>query len=160
MHEAPLMQRSEAFRDAGEHRYEIGPRAAAPGAKIAAARVLEDRKAGITVRCALAGKQVRMAQACLEAGGVEKSSAQRRLALEIGREDLQRDVARLLTVPGEPNLAPPPRAEPAQQDEPRSQNLPDFEHASPDESQGGVAPDWSAPVSVEVVAAGSPVSFS
>jgi hypothetical protein len=47
-------------------------------------------------------------------------------------EDFQRDFAVAVTVASEPDLAPSARAEPAQQDEPRSQNLPVLEHSSPE----------------------------
>jgi hypothetical protein len=61
----------------------------------------------------------------------------------------------------EPHLAPSARTKSAQQREPRSQNLPVLEHSSPGlEDQGRVAPGGSAPAAVELVAAGSPVSFS
>jgi len=66
-----------------------------------------------------------------------------------------------IVLAGEPYLAPSARTKSAQQCEPRSQNLPVLEHSSPGlEDQGRVAPGGSAPAAVELVAAGSPVSFS
>lgn len=161
MHEAPLMQCAETLSDAGEYRDEISRRAAAPGTQIAAAGVFEDRKAGIGVDRAVAGKYVRMVQVCLQAGGVEKSCTQRGLPRQIRRQDLQRNVTVPIVLAGEPYLAPSARTKSAQQCEPRSQNLPVLEHSSPGlEDQGRVAPGGSAPAAVELVAAGSPVSFS
>ena len=97
----------------------------------------------------------------LQARSRQKPGAQFRLPGERRRQHLQRELTPAIALAREPDLAPSARAKSAQQREPRSQNLPVLEHSSPGlEDQGRVAPGGSAPVAVELVAAGSPVSFS